>query len=311
MEKDLDIAVIVPCYNEALTIGGVIDGFRSAVEGITVYVYDNASTDDTVEVAKAHQAVVRIERARGKGNVVRRMFADIEADIYVMVDGDGTYDPESLKKMIDLLLSERCDLVTGHRIEQHHEAYRFGHRLGNRLLANLARLLFGRSSIDLLSGYRVMSRRLVKSFPAISSGFEIETELTIHALSLNLPMVEVDTPYRERPDESASKLNTYRDGVRILSTIVLLTKEERPFFFFTALAALLTLLSLSLGVPVTFEFFETGLVERFPTAILAASIMLLAFLSLVTGMILDSVARGRREVKRLAYLQLPWLSKNQ
>ena len=178
-------------------------------------------------------------------------------------------------------------------------------------MANLARSLFGRTSIDLLSGYRVMSRRLVKSFPAISSGFEIETELTIHALSINLPMVEVDTPYRERPDESASKLSTYRDGVRILSTILMLTKEERPFFFFTALAALLTLLSLSLGVSVTLEFFETGLVERFPTAILAASIMLLAFLSLVTGMILDSVARGRREVKRLAYLQLPWLSKKE
>jgi glycosyltransferase involved in cell wall biosynthesis len=309
MEKDLNIAVIVPCYNEEATIGGVIDGFKSVVEGITVYVYDNASTDDTVGVAKAHQAVVRVERARGKGNVVRRMFADIEADIYVMVDGDGTYDPGSLKKMIDLLLSERCDLVTGRRIEQHHQAYRFGHRLGNRLLANLARSLFGRTSIDLLSGYRVMSRRMVKSFPAISSGFEIETELTIHALSLNLPMVEVDTPYRERPDESASKLSTYRDGVRILSTILMLTKEERPFFFFTALAALLTLLSLSLGVSVTLEFFETGLVERFPTAILAASIMLLAFFSLVTGMILDSVARGRREVKRLAYLQLPWLLK--
>jgi len=307
MSEPLDIAVIVPCFNEEAAIGHVIDGFRNVREGITVYVYDNASTDNTIQMAEEHGAVVRNEPARGKGNVVRRMFADIDADIFVMVDGDDTYDPAALNEMIDLLLRERCDLVTGKRIEQHEDAYRFGHRFGNRLLTTITTLLFGRESVDLLSGYRVMSRRFVKSFPAVSSGFEIETELTIHALSLNLPMRELPTAYKERPAMSESKLNTYRDGVRILSTILLFTKEERPFLFFSSLAILLALLSLALGIPVTLEFFETGLVERFPTAILAASIMLLAFLSLTTGMVLDSVARGRRETKRLAYLGMSWL----
>ncbi|MBL6689991.1 MAG: glycosyltransferase [Pseudomonadales bacterium] len=309
MSEPLDIAVIVPCFNEEAAIGSVIDGFRSARDDITVYVCDNASTDNTIQVAKQHGAVVRHEPARGKGNVVRRMFADIDADIFVMVDGDDTYDPGALNEMINVLLNERCDLVTGRRIEQHEDAYRFGHRFGNRLLATITTLLFGRKSVDLLSGYRVMSRRFVKSFPAISSGFEIETELTIHALSLNLPMREVATAYKERPAMSESKLNTYRDGVRILSTILLFTKEERPFLFFSGLAVFLVLLSLGLGIPVTLEFFETGLVERFPTAILSASIMLLAFLSLTTGMVLDSVARGRRETKRLAYLGLSWLKR--
>jgi glycosyltransferase involved in cell wall biosynthesis len=309
MSEPLDIAVIVPCFNEEAAIGSVIDGFRSARDDITVYVCDNASTDNTIQVAKQHGAVVRHEPARGKGNVVRRMFADIDADIFVMVDGDDTYDPGALNEMINVLLNERCDLVTGRRIEQHEDAYRFGHRFGNRLLATITTLLFGRKSVDLLSGYRVMSRRFVKSFPAISSGFEIETELTIHALSLNLPMREVATAYKERPAMSESKLNTYRDGVRILSTILLFTKEERPFLFFSGLAVFLALLSLGLGIPVTLEFFETGLVERFPTAILSASIMLLAFLSLTTGMVLDSVARGRRETKRLAYLGLSWLKR--
>ncbi len=309
MSDKLDIAVIVPCFNEEAAIGRVIDGFSQARDDITVYVYDNASTDKTTEVARQHGAVVRSEPARGKGNVVRRMFADIDADIFVLVDGDDTYDPTALNDMIELLISERCDLVTGKRVEQHEDAYRFGHRFGNRLLANITTLLFGRKSVDLLSGYRVMSRRFVKSFPAISSGFEIETELTIHALSLNLPMREVPTAYSERPAMSQSKLNTYRDGVRILSTILLFTKEERPFLFFSSLATFLVLLSLALGIPVTLEFFETGLVERFPTAILSASIMLLAFLSLTTGMVLDSVARGRREAKRLAYLGLPWMKR--
>lgn len=311
MSEPLDIAVIVPCFNEEAAIGSVIDGFRGARDDITVYVYDNASTDNTIQVATEHGAVVRREPARGKGNVVRRMFADIDADIFVMVDGDDTYDPGALNEMINLLISERCDLVTGRRIEQHEDAYRFGHRFGNRLLATITTLLFGRKSVDLLSGYRVMSRRFVKSFPAISSGFEIETELTIHALSLNLPMREVATAYKERPAMSESKLNTYRDGVRILSTILLFTKEERPFLFFSSLAIFLALLSLALGIPVTIEFFETGLVERFPTAILSASIMLLAFLSLTTGMVLDSVARGRRETKRLAYLGLSSLKQAQ
>ncbi|MBO6558011.1 MAG: glycosyltransferase [Pseudomonadales bacterium] len=307
MTEKLDIAVIVPCFNEEAAIGRVIDGFKATREDISVYVYDNASTDKTVEVAEEHGAIVRNEPSRGKGNVVRRMFADIDADIFVMVDGDDTYDPDALNPMIDLLLEERCDLITGKRIEQHEDAYRFGHRFGNRLLTLITTVLFGKRSVDLLSGYRVMSRRFVKSFPAISSGFEIETELTIHALSLNLPMQEVPTAYRERPAMSESKLNTYRDGVRILSTILLFTKEERPFLFFSCLATFLAFVSMVLGIPVTLEFFETGLVARFPTAILSASIMLLAFLSLTTGMVLDSVARGRRESKRLAYLGLPWL----
>lgn len=307
MKDSLDIAVLVPCYNEAAAIARVVTDFKTARDGITVYVYDNGSTDATAEIAAENGAIVRSERTRGKGNVVRRMFADIEADIYVMVDGDDTYDPDSLNTMVTLLTAEHCDMVTGKRIEKHDDAYRFGHRFGNRLLASITRVLFGQRSFDLLSGYRVMSRRFVKSFPAVSSGFEIETELTIHALSLNLPMLEVDTPYRERPEDSTSKLNTYRDGVRILSTILLFTKEERPFLFFSCLSGLLGLISLVLGIPVTLEFFDTGLVARFPTAILAASVMMLAFLSLTTGMILDSVARGRRENKRLTYLQLPWL----
>ncbi len=305
---ELSVAIIVPCYNEAPAIGNVIDGFRQARPNVTVYVYDNNSTDETVSVAEKHGAIVRRESIRGKGNVVRRMFADVEADIYVLVDGDDTYDAGSLDEMINRLLDTHSDMITGRRIAEGKEAYRFGHRLGNRFLASLARRLFGRESIDLLSGYRVMSRRFVKSFPAISTGFEIETELTIHALSLNIPMQEIDTPYRERGEDSVSKLSTYRDGVRILSTILLFTKEERPFLFFSVLSAVLVLLSLFLGIPITIEFLETGLVPRFPTAILAASIMLLAFLSLTTGMILDSVARGRRELKRLTYLKLPWLN---
>lgn len=299
-----DIAIIIPCYNEAAAIGKVIDDLNAVHKGLTIYVYDNNSTDDTVQVAKQRGAIVRTEPNQGKGNVVRRMFADVDADIYVLIDGDDTYDTTNLNTMIDKVIEENLDMVIGNRVEQDKLAYRFGHRFGNRLLTGITQLLFGKQSFDLLSGYRVMSRRFVKSFPAISSGFEIETELTIHALSLNIPTAEVDTAYRMRPEDSESKLNTYRDGVRILSTILLFTKEERPFLFFSVLSLVLSALSLYLGIPVTLEFFETGLVPRFPTAILAASIMLLAFLSLTTGMILDSVARGRREQKRLAYLRL-------
>lgn len=304
--RNLDIAVIIPCYNEAAAIGQVIEGLNRERPGLSIYVYDNNSSDNTAEIARNHGAVVHQEPRPGKGNVVRRMFADVEADIYVLIDGDNTYDASNLNDMIELLLSGQLDMVTGRRIEQDRLAYRFGHRFGNRLLAGFTRLLFGRQSFDLLSGYRVMSRRFVKSFPAISSGFEIETELTIHALSMNIPTAEIDTSYQMRPENSESKLSTYRDGVRILSSILLFTKEERPFFFFSILSIALAGLSLVLGIPVALEYFETGLVPRFPTAILAASIMLLAFLSLTTGMILDSVARGRREQKRLAYLAFRW-----
>ena len=302
-----EIAVIIPCYNEAATIGSVIEGIRQVRSGLTIYVYDNNSTDGTAQAASQHHVNVREETIQGKGNVVRRMFADVEADIYVLIDGDDTYDTNGLNRLIEKLVNEKLDMVTGSRIEMDRDAYRFGHRFGNRLLTAITRLLFGKQPSDLLSGYRVMSRRFVKSFPAVSSGFEIETELTIHALSLNIPTAEVETPYRKRPVNSTSKLNTYLDGARILAAILLFTKEERPFLFFSLLSFMLAALSLYLGVSVTFEFFETGLVPRFPTAILSTSIMLLAFLSFTTGMILDSVARGRREQKRLAYLGLDWL----
>jgi len=302
-----EIAVIIPCYNEAATVGSVIEGIRQIRSDLTIYVYDNNSTDGTAQAASQHHVNVREETIQGKGNVVRRMFADVEADIYVLIDGDDTYDTNGLNRLIEKLVNEKLDMVTGSRIEMDRDAYRFGHRFGNRLLTAITRLLFGKQPSDLLSGYRVMSRRFVKSFPAVSSGFEIETELTIHALSLNIPTAEVETPYRKRPVNSTSKLNTYLDGARILAAILLFTKEERPFLFFSLLSFMLAALSLYLGVSVTFEFFETGLVPRFPTAILSASIMLLAFLSFTTGMILDSVARGRREQKRLAYLGLDWL----
>lgn len=301
------IAVIIPCFNEAATIGMVIRELKEVRPDATIYVYDNNSTDKTRQIATAEKALVRLEPRQGKGNVVRRMFADVEANIYVLIDGDATYDVQSLNKLIDTLLNNNLDMVVGRRIETGSRVYRYGHRFGNRLLTGISRILFGEQPSDLLSGYRVMSRRFIKSFPAVSSGFEIETELTLHALSLNIPTAEVETTYRSRPPESVSKLNTYRDGARILSTILLFTKEERPFFFFSLLSLLLGLISLSLGIPVTLEFFETGLVPKLPTAVLSASIMLLAFLGLTSGMILDSVARGRREQKRLAYLRLDWL----
>ena len=301
------IAVIIPCFNEAATIGMVIRELKEVRPDAAIYVYDNNSTDKTRQIATAEKALVRLEPRQGKGNVVRRMFADVEANIYVLIDGDATYDVQSLNKLIDTLLNNNLDMVVGRRIETGSSVYPYGHRFGNRLLTGISRILFGKQPSDLLSGYRVMSRRFIKSFPAVSSGFEIETELTLHALSLNIPTAEVETSYRSRPPESVSKLNTYRDGARILSTILLFTKEERPFFFFSLLSLLLGLISISLGIPVTLEFFETGLVPKLPTAVLSASIMLLAFLGLTSGMILDSVARGRREQKRLAYLRLDWL----
>lgn len=269
------IAVIIPCFNEAATIGMVIRELKEVRPDAAIYVYDNNSTDKTRQIAAAEKALVRLEPRQGKGNVVRRMFADVEANIYVLIDGDATYDVQSLNKLIDTLLNNNLDMVVGRRIETGSRVYRYGHRFGNRLLTGISRILFGEQPSDLLSGYRVMSRRFIKSFPAVSSGFEIETELTLHALSLNIPTAEVETTYRSRPPESVSKLNTYRDGARILSTILLFTKEERPFFFFSLLSLLLGLISLSLGIPVTLEFFETGLVPKLPTAVLSASIMLL------------------------------------
>jgi glycosyltransferase involved in cell wall biosynthesis len=301
----LRIAVIIPCYNEQVAIPKVVADFRAALPGADIHVYDNNSTDDTAEVARAAGAIVGFEPYPGKGNVVRRMFSDIDADVYVMVDGDDTYDAAAAPRMVSLLVEHQLDMVNGARVTEVQQAYRFGHRFGNRLLTGLVRGIFGRQFSDMLSGYRVFSRRFVKSFPAVSSGFEIETELTVHAMELRMKTVEVDTRYKERPEGSTSKLSTIRDGIRILRTIGVLIKEERPLAFFSGVFALLALASVVLGVPVVAEYLRSGLVPRFPTAILSASIMLLAFLSLVCGLVLDTVTHGRRELKRLAYLAIP------
>jgi len=307
---DLEIAILVPCHNEEVTIANVVSDFRAQLPHATVYVYDNNSTDDTSRVAAEAGAIVRKETQQGKGHVVRRMFSDVDASVFVLVDGDDTYDAASVCALIDTLLTEQVDTVNARRISNVDNAFRFGHQFGNRLLTSIVNWLFGERCADILSGYRVLSRRFVKSFPALSTGFEIETELTVHGLSLNIPMAEVDTPYKDRPDDSSSKLNTYRDGFRILWTIMILTKDYRPFFFYSIISSALALLSLALGIPIVIEFLDTGLVPRFPTAFLSASVMVLAFLSLATGLILDSVARGRREVKRLHYLGLTWLGQS-
>jgi glycosyltransferase involved in cell wall biosynthesis len=299
------IAVLIPCYNEEIAITDTVASFRKALPHATVYVYDNNSRDRTREKALAAGAVVRSETLQGKGNVVRRMFSDIEADVYVMADGDATYDASSAPAMVDLLVSQNLDMVVGRRVHNQTEAYRAGHVLGNRMLTGFLASLFGSRFTDILSGYRVFSRRYVKSFPALATGFETETELTVHALTLALPIAEVETNYFARPEGSTSKLSTYRDGFRILRVMLTLFKNERPVMFFGLVALALGLVSLGLAVPVVATYLETGLVPRFPTAILSASIMLLAFLSVVCGLILDTVTRGRRELKRLAYLQIP------
>ncbi len=300
--NELDIAVLIPCYNEEVTIARVVEDFRKALPQAAVYVYDNNSADRTIERAEAAGAVVGRERLQGKGHVVRRMFSDIEADVYVLVDGDDTYEASAAPALIEHLESEKLDMVNGARITNLKEAYRLGHRFGNKLLTGLVQQIFGKQIDDMLSGYRVFSRRYVKSFPALSSGFEIETELTVHALELHMPISEVKTDYKDRPEGSVSKLSTYRDGFRILKTIVILVKEERPLLFFTWLFAALSLVSLGLAVPIVMEYLHTGLVPRFPTAILATGVMLLAFHALFSGLILDTVTHGRREMKRMAYL---------
>jgi len=308
--EQFDIAVLIPCHNEQAAISSVVHAFRKHLPDAHIFVYDNNSTDDTAALAAAAGAIVRSESQQGKGHVVRRMFSDIDARIYILVDGDDTYDAASIGKMLDTLLDQQCDMVNGRRVPQEQEAYRFGHQFGNRMLTGIVNWIFGERCLDILSGYRVLSHRFVKSFPALSTGFEIETELTVHALSLNIPMAEVDTPYQSRKDESTSKLNTWSDGIRILWTIAILTKDERPFFFYSIVSMGFALLALIIGIPVVIEFLDTGLVLRFPTAILAASIMVLASLCLTTGLILDSVARGRRETKRMCYLALTWLGQN-
>jgi len=299
------IAVLIPCYNEEVAIPGVVAGFRAALPPATIYVYDNNSGDRTIAAAREAGAVVRSETLQGKGHVVRRMFADIEADIYVLVDGDGTYDPAAAPEMVRLLLEGRLDMVNGFRVSEARAAYRPGHRLGNSMITGLVRSIFGKGVSDMLSGYRVFSRRFVKSFPALSAGFETETEFTVHALELNMPIAEIRTAYRERPEGSASKLRTYTDGFRILRTILVLAKEERPLLLFSLAGLVLLLLGVALGLPVVAHFLATGLVPRLPTAVLATGLVLLSFLAFACGLILDSVTRGRREMKRLAYLAIP------
>jgi len=303
LPSNLAIAVLVPCFNEEAAIGKVVADFKAALPTATVYVYDNNSTDKTVEVATAAGAVVRRERRRGKGNVVRRMFQDIEADIYVMVDGDDTYDAARAPELVALLVDDNLDMVVGRRIETHEAAYRAGHRLGNRVLTGLVARLFGAALVDMLSGYRVFSRRFAKSFPSSSREFEIETELTVHAMQMKMALAEIDTNYKERPPGSTSKLRTFRDGWRILLTITNLMRNERPLMFFALIGMVLVAVALVLGIPVVIDWSHTGKVERFPTAILSSALVVIAVVCFATGAILDLVAHVRRESKRLAYLQ--------
>jgi hypothetical protein len=301
------IAVLVPCYNEAPTIHQVVTSFRAALPGAKVFVYDNNSRDGTEDIARTAGAVVRQETRQGKGYVVRRMFADVDADVFVLVDGDGTYDASAAPMLISTLLNDQLDFVNAARVSSSREAYRTGHRLGNWLLTHLVKLIFGRQFRDMLSGYKVLSRRFVKSFPAMSRGFETETELAVHALELRMPSQEVDTNYKERPPGSESKLRTWRDGTRILMLIARLVKEERPFQFFGLLGAGLALASTILGIPLVVTFLETGLVPRLPTAILATGLMVLGMLSFMSGLMLDMTTRTRQEMKRLFYLSIPAL----
>jgi glycosyltransferase involved in cell wall biosynthesis len=299
------IAVLLPCYNEEAAIGRVIAGFRKALPGAQIYVYDNNSRDRTVEQAEKAGAVVRGERMQGKGHVVRRMFADIDADVFVMADGDLTYDPKAAPAMVEQLVRERLDMVVGTRLHEAKDAYRGGHVLGNRLFTGLLARLFGRSFSDIFSGYRVFSRRFVKSFPVLSEGFEIETEMSVHALELRMPIGEVETVYGARPEGSESKLSTFRDGWRIFKTIVTLYRVERPVLFFGTIGALLVVAAIILAVPLVITYLDTGLVPRFPTAILVTGMVVIAVLCFFAGLILDTVTRGRREMRRLAYLAQP------
>ena len=305
MSWNPQIAVLVPCLNEEVAIASVIADFRAELPEAMIFVYDNGSTDRTVEVARKAGAIVRSEPLKGKGNVVRRMFADIEADIYVLVDGDDTYDAPSVKVLIKRLVEESLDMVNGAREEKSQLAYRAGHRFGNRLLTGMVAWFFGERFTDMLSGYRIMSRRFVKSFPALASGFETETELTVHALQMRVPIAEQLTPYRERPPQSSSKLRTIPDGIRITRLIARLIREERPLEFFSTIAAVLAVIALLLAAPLIAEYLRTGLVPRLPTAILSTGLVLLGFLSFMSGLILTTVTRGRMETKRLRYLSIP------
>lgn len=302
------IALLVPCYNEDKAIQSVIHDFQVAMPELSVFVFDNNSTDRTAEIARAEGVQVISVNLRGKGNVVRRMFADVDADLYVIVDGDATYDAKSLHQLVDKLLDEHLDMVVGCRkvtLDVADAAYRYGHRWGNKMLTQSVVNIFGGNFTDMLSGYRVFTRRFAKSFPALACGFEIETELTVHALELRMPYGEVLTPYGARPEGSESKLSTYRDGWRILKTVGKLYISERPLAFFGICAALLAILSVLLSIPIVELYLREGIVPRLPTAVLSASMMLSALLSFCCGLILDTVTRGRHEMKRLAYLAVP------
>ena len=305
MATRMKIAVLLPCYNEETAIVQTVAGFHAALPDAMIYVYDNNSSDRTVDVARAAGAVVRTERMQGKGNVVRRMFADIDADVYVMADGDATYEAAAAPTLIARLVDEKLDMVVGARKSEIDDAYRRGHRLGNKMLTGMLTQVFGRSFTDILSGYRVFSRRFVKSFPVLSAGFEIETEISVHALELKMPTAEVVTAYAARPEGSVSKLSTYSDGWRILRTIAMLARFERPLAFFGFSGLVFAMMAIFLSIPLVLTYLQTGQVPRFPTAILATGLMILAFLNFFAGLILDTVVRGRREVRRLAYLQYP------
>lgn len=302
MREGLAVAVLIPCYNEETAIGKTVADFRAALPDAVIYVYDNNSTDGTVKAARAAGAVVRNEAHQGKGNVVRRMFADVDADIYVLVDGDATYDAPSAPAMVRDLIENHRDMVVGARVDREDAAYRPGHRTGNWLLTSFVATVFGKTFTDILSGYRVFSRRFVKSFPVLSGGFEIETELTVHSLELDLPVGEIKTPYFARLDGSESKLNTWRDGFRILWTIFRLYRSERPLNFFSTIGVCLVIIAVGIAIPIFVTYFETGAVPRLPTAVLSTGLMVVAMLSFVAGLILDTVTRGRREIKLLAYL---------
>lgn len=301
----MKIAVLLPCYNEAAAIGQTVAEFKSALPDAEIYVYDNNSTDETAIVARRAGAIVRRERIQGKGAVVRRMFADVEADVYVMADGDATYDASAAPGLIAHLLEEKADMIVGSRVSEVQESYRRGHRFGNAVLTGMLARLFGRSFTDILSGYRVFSRRFVKSFPSLSAGFEIETEISVHALELKMPCSEIETRYFARPEGSSSKLSTYKDGWRILTTILTLYRIERPLLYFGVIGGALALVAMILAVPLALTYLSTGLVPRFPTAILVTGLMIIAALCFFAGLILDTVVRGRRELRRLFYLALP------
>jgi glycosyltransferase involved in cell wall biosynthesis len=305
MSSSLRIAVLVPCFNEEAAVATVVAGFRQALPSAQIYVYDNNSRDRTATIAREAGAEVRSERRQGKGHVVRRMFADIDADVYVLVDGDATYDAPSAPRMIERLVSEHLDMVVGLRVDQEQAAYRPGHRTGNWMLTSFLSSVFGQAFKDILSGYRVFSRRFVKSFPVLSDGFEIETELTVHALELAMPVAEIETPYYARPEGSFSKLNTWGDGFRILGTILKLYRSEKPLRFFSAIGTFLALVSIGLAIPILVTYLQEGVVPRLPTAVLSTGLMIVAVLSVSSGLVLDTVTRGRREMKLLAYLSQP------